>query len=589
MQSKFTSPDKSILDDEVDDDDSSTSSFPNDREEFPNTSDIRLSFNNNIANECQKLHDISKESSRVAELRKEIVLLKAQVEESRKTLSTDREEVDKAGHSNLTNENRPIEETSTGDVSGKNNTVTVDVRGSITQDALKEELEKYVESIREEDMAKIQLLTEQNENLNKTKKEHNEDNKMVHVSMLDSENFMTDWNTLGPLPPPPEHNLHSPIVSALLEQWTSDISAQDSIVKWIEKVMNGENPDSIEPLKIPGLNHQVRDGFTMHVLPILLRRPDIHVEVTSRAHRHTSYDIAVSINSLKLAKHGSLTNVEDEDIINHSNALNSSSPHMMAFKASGASNKTISSRDIMTTKTTKDCDTDDSNHRLREKVQYDANETNSVSYSASTTPISNHVKGNSLNLFSSSLDDTRNNEADSSESNGEPYSGNKNSQSSIVAGALNAVGGLLNRRKPQEVENQRRNEGWSFRNRSTISSPPNGEKTDLSSSSCSIEEEEQPYHRVVSAPPGKIGITFVQYRGHAMISDVYQDSPLIGWVFPSDILIAIDEVPVSGMRVPEIVRLLTARKERQRALRLISSHAMTELLITQESGALMDG
>ena len=73
-----------------------------------------------------------------------------------------------------------------------------------------------------------------------------------------------------------------------------------------------------------------------------------------------------------------------------------------------------------------------------------------------------------------------------------------------------------------------------------------------------------------------------------MISDVYQDSPLIGWVFPSDILIAIDEVPVSGMRVPEIVRLLTARKERQRALRLISSHAMTELLITQESGALMD-
>jgi hypothetical protein len=97
------------------------------------------------------------------------------------------------------------------------------------------------------------------------------------------------------------------------------------------------------------------------------------------------------------------------------------------------------------------------------------------------------------------------------------------------------------------------------------------------------EEEPQPYHRVVSAPPGRIGITFVEVRGHAMISDVAPDSPLFGWVFPSDILIAIDEVPVSGLRVREIVKLLTARKERQRALRVISSHAMTEL--TQSTGA----
>ena len=78
-------------------------------------------------------------------------------------------------------------------------------------------------------------------------------------------------------------------------------------------------------------------------------------------------------------------------------------------------------------------------------------------------------------------------------------------------------------------------------------------------------------------------MTFVQYRGHAIISDVYKDSPLAGWVFPSDILIAIDEVPVSGMRVPEIVKLLTARKERQRALRVISSHAMSELITDEQN------
>jgi C-terminal processing protease CtpA/Prc len=84
---------------------------------------------------------------------------------------------------------------------------------------------------------------------------------------------------------------------------------------------------------------------------------------------------------------------------------------------------------------------------------------------------------------------------------------------------------------------------------------------------------------VVSAPPGRIGITFVEFRGHAMVSDVSPSSPLLDWVFPSDILIAIDEVPVSGMRVRDIIKVLTNRKDRQRALRVISSHAMNEFTL----------
>lgn len=64
-----------------------------------------------------------------------------------------------------------------------------------------------------------------------------------------------------------------------------------------------------------------------------------------------------------------------------------------------------------------------------------------------------------------------------------------------------------------------------------------------------------------------------------MVSDVAATSPLYGWVFPSDILIAIDEVPVSGMRVRDIVKLLTTRNQRQRALRVISSHAMNEFTL----------
>lgn len=93
-----------------------------------------------------------------------------------------------------------------------------------------------------------------------------------------------------------------------------------------------------------------------------------------------------------------------------------------------------------------------------------------------------------------------------------------------------------------------------------------------------------------------------------MVSDVSSGSPLLGWIFPSDILIgkcpvcnvfllqkkivakpfsfsdclptAIDEVPVSGMKLKDIVKVLQARNERQRAMRVISSHAMQDFAVT---------
>ena len=42
---------------------------------------------------------------------------------------------------------------------------------------------------------------------------------------------------------------------------------------------------------------------------------------------------------------------------------------------------------------------------------------------------------------------------------------------------------------------------------------------------------------------------------------------------------AIDEVPVSGMRLRDIIKVLQGRSERQRALRVISSHAMNEFTL----------
>jgi C-terminal processing protease CtpA/Prc len=93
----------------------------------------------------------------------------------------------------------------------------------------------------------------------------------------------------------------------------------------------------------------------------------------------------------------------------------------------------------------------------------------------------------------------------------------------------------------------------------------------------SVDEADTPYHRIVSAPPGKIGISFVEYRGHAMVSSVSDESPLVGWVFPSDVLVAIDDVPVSGLRTREIVKLLTNKIKQQRNLRMVSAVSMNEI------------
>jgi len=72
-----------------------------------------------------------------------------------------------------------------------------------------------------------------------------------------------------------------------------------------------------------------------------------------------------------------------------------------------------------------------------------------------------------------------------------------------------------------------------------------------------------------------------------MVSDVSPDSPLNGWIFPSDIVIAVDEKAVSGLRVREIVDLLKSRKDRQRALRVISSHDLQDIVAQEVPVALL--
>jgi len=174
-------------------------------------------------------------------------------------------------------------------------------------------LEDYVHAVQTNDKVEIQSLQERVQQLedqiqrmapeeeSTTEDADGSSTRMVHVHMLNGENFVTEWDELTPpLPPPPDHGLRSPIVFDLLSQWTKDTQLQTELMLWMEDVLDGNNNTStnmIPPLELSNLDHQARDGFTMHILPLLLRRPDIHVQVNTRAHRQTSYDLSVHIQS----------------------------------------------------------------------------------------------------------------------------------------------------------------------------------------------------------------------------------------------------------------------------------------------------
>jgi len=434
------------------------------------------------------------------------------------------------------------------------------------------------------------------------------DQKMVNVRMIDAENFSTEWDLAPALPPPPDHGLQSPIVDAILSKWTDDIETRSALVKWIEDILDGSNVDAMPSLKLSGLDHQIRDGFFMHILPLLLRRRDVHVHLTSRAHRQTTYDIAVRVTPTSFGAHND-ENEKGSDVgsgdpeSQYRKMSQESKHHLMAFQAtrSGASIKESYENQMSPNKPKQT--TQFLGRSIPNLVRSSSN-AGSIS-TAVTSPISNrtpsrvpqihgrnnrytsltemrrgdtsftHDQSTMPNLMSASP--SLGDELSVGSSVDDDSDSKQSQRQSSIMGSISGAFGLLSRRKPSPSENEfqvampkSNNEGHS----SMFHTPKRESSQKMPQLS---KEEEHSYHRVVSAPPGKIGITFVEYRGHAMVSNVSEDSPLIGWVFPSDVLIAIDDVSVSGLRTREIVKLLTNKVGQQRNLRMVSGVAMNEL------------
>jgi hypothetical protein len=541
--------------------------------------------------------------SAVAEAKREAILLKAALSQANETI-------------------RRLYEETTRSISDDRDSNAGAPVVSIDNPELSKELDDYKEAVRKANVPTVPggVVSETIEAAKGTSNSPgvSDDRRSINVQMLDGENFVTEWDDLAPpLPPPPDHGLRSPIVAAVLEQWTSDTSLHDALLLWLERILNGANPETVPPLTISSLDHRIRDGFTMHVLPLLLRRSDIHVDVKTRAHRRTSYDLSVDVTHSVLSEHGYThfaRNDSSQPIAPSTEKAKKS--HLMAFHASHGNHAMLDDSLLAHVGVPTPAQYKVSEYLRTSSFAHSSDVgADSVAHSTATAHVTNSSRRPRMSGYqrseapSGSISPGRIDDRDLARMAG-PLSramlGDDISTSSSTTGGSSqksaehpglmrslggAFGGLL-RRKPSEPSpsNGEPSHDENFHSMQYHDAVPSFLRHGPPPSTSRVEEDGQPYHRVVSAPPGRIGVTFVEYRGHAMVSDVAPESPLSGWVFPSDILIAIDEVPVSGMRVRDIVKLLTSRKSAQRALRVISSHAMNEFTLNtttpSEAGAL---
>lgn len=537
------------------------------------------------------------------ESRKEILLLKAQLERANRKIAalehekiepfpSDIEPIHAASEDELFMKiaadiegDAMCSPMSSEDVVSEMDAVEVTPAIKLDDPALQKELEEYRQALLvsiEHERTRTRansIMSTDDPNLAEDLSKSQSSEKMISVRMIDGENFSTEWSDLVDLPPPPDHGLYSPIVDAVLKQWSDDDNTRTSLMDWLEEILvRSKSVQSVPSLKLCGLDHQTRDGFVMHVLPLLLRRKDVHVHLTSRVHRRTTYDIAISVTptSFGLPKNDRLSDSSSDDVESRHGQL-SSKRHLMAFQATqnGACMK-------------KNDDIPRSPNRLmpflakpflgRSVPGLVRSYSNAGSIStAVTTPVSNRTPSRTSlmarvtdgytsfprrgaeNAISAATSTSLMDDLSVVSSAYDPEKKESPPQSGLIGSML----GRLSRKKSFENDASLPSIG---RSHTDMYQTPKHES--------SVDEAETPYHRIVSAPPGKIGISFVEYRGHAMVSSVSDESPLVGWVFPSDVLVAIDDVPVSGLRTREIVKLLTNKIKQQRNLRLVSAVSM---------------
>lgn len=78
-----------------------------------------------------------------------------------------------------------------------------------------------------------------------------------------------------------------------------------------------------------------------------------------------------------------------------------------------------------------------------------------------------------------------------------------------------------------------------------------------------------------TVPAGAIGVTFEERNGQCFVASIADDSILAGKIFINDILIAIDDVPITSLPVTSAMDLLRSRANAPRVLALLSKGAFS--------------
>lgn len=466
----------------------------------------------------------------------------------------------------------------------------------------------------------------------------------------DDDNFVTDWSDLSsPLSNPPFHGIRAPIVQTILEQWTDDKSLHASLYQWLDQVLDASyHPDSIPPLTLCSLDQQVRDGFLLHIMPVLFRRPDVRLNVKTRRHRRTVHDIAVTVESNTLS-----SLLETTTTTSNSTNTRYSDGDVSEINSSVVTHHSAATTEVMYNGIIRQ--QHEQQHQLFPSMinQHQKDSTPALNTESTqllingSNPFKNHNSFGAPTYQESqpirseqgtggggmSYDEVAEDMAMTPDHVREAM--NYESSGLLLSAFGGALGGLLGRGRKATTATPMNNLSSAHNHHDHDGDPnasygyettpqnyyqPNGmnqfyvtppaffgyndlhrtsrvvaeEKTDgYQNHNDDVDEDDNndeitespPYHRIVSAPSGRIGVTFVEYRGHCYVSDIHDDSPLHGFLHESDILIAIDEITVSGMRVRDIIQILKDRQLRpQRLLRVMSSYdANAAIMMTTTS------
>jgi hypothetical protein len=104
----------------------------------------------------------------------------------------------------------------------------------------------------------------------------------------------------------------------------------------------------------------------------------------------------------------------------------------------------------------------------------------------------------------------------------------------------------------------------------------NEDKPSLSQDSESDEEDPfehlggTQYERVCTVPPGKLGVVIDDRKMGHIVYEVKNDSPLKGFVFPGDNIIAVDDIDTKGMGARNITKIVASKSEMEKRITVAS-------------------